>query len=200
MSDVADRESVPALFGGKGTEFSLISIGTRCIPKHTSGAGKKLPNKEPDSHNTGHEALFWASLCSDISADQALQAAHLRAFLAALTRIIHSHSAQRNNWGFSMLLIKSYLFSWILFEPLRSFQEWDSSSEVWCSSCCTKGFATSGRKDFNLPEEAKCPLPHWCGRLLEVTKENFGKQFCCSELSYLTKTFFSSSLFGCYFF
>lgn len=39
-------------------EFSLISIGTRCIPKHTSVARKKLPNKEPSSHNTEHEALF----------------------------------------------------------------------------------------------------------------------------------------------
>lgn len=45
-------------------EVSQISIGTRCIPKHTSVARKKLPNKEPGSHNTEHEALFWASLQS----------------------------------------------------------------------------------------------------------------------------------------
>lgn len=126
-------------------EFSLISIGTRRIPKHTSVARKKLPNKEPDSHNTDHEALL--SFTSELFADQALQAANLRAFLAALSRIIRSHSAQRNNWGFSMLLMKSYLFSRMPFEPLRSYQEWNwRSSEVCCSSCCTKDLLHQAEK------------------------------------------------------
>lgn len=38
-------------------KFSLISIGTSCVPKHTSVARKKLPNKEPDyniAHNSEH--------------------------------------------------------------------------------------------------------------------------------------------------
>lgn len=46
------RESLFLLYLESRAEFSPISIGTRCVPKHTSVARKKLPNKEPDCNIT----------------------------------------------------------------------------------------------------------------------------------------------------
>lgn len=91
-------------------EFSLISIGTRCVPKHTSVARKKLPNKESDYNITRNIVRGFKALNIYMLADQAVQTTNLRAFLAGLWRITSSHSAPRNKWGLIILLMKSYLF------------------------------------------------------------------------------------------
>lgn len=93
-------------------EFSLISIGTRCVPKHTSAARKKLPNKEPDcsiTQNIRHCSRLQSSTQWHAHRPNA-ENNNLGAFLAGLWTATSSHSALRNNWGLITLPITSHLF------------------------------------------------------------------------------------------
>lgn len=93
------------------------------------------------------------------------------------------------------------------FEPLRSSQEWSwRSSEVWCSSCCTKDLLPQAEKaaGFQFTWRSKMLSPSLMWESLGRYQGKLGNAILllCHTLDRLVPNwnFFSSLLFGCYFF